>query len=175
MGCTLSDSATKFDFETSYREKYHKLFQEHAQLVKYIENDLGSSSHDQINILKYKIELLLTMLAMEEKSKDVISKRIETMKWMLVSQGKSEQQIEELFSNYRDKNHTFVDLDCDIEISSAIEKMQLFFKESRGLIIESLADEHGNIILHLPRETFITELESISNLSRKDLQVFTLL
>lgn len=185
MGCTLSngkikyDPTEKFNFETSYRNKFMKLSKEHSDLIKYIDEshfNRGSEvDNEQINVLQYKIELLLTMLAMEDKSKEIVLNRMEAMKFMLISEGQSAQQLEELFNQYSAHSPTMIDLNYDIDISNAIEKTQIAFETNRDEIIHTFVDDFGSLRVSMSREEFIKALEAVNiKLSTKDLQILSL-
>jgi len=185
--CASSDSSRcpteKFNFEASYRNKYTKLSNEHSTLIKYVEEnvfDRGNEiDNEQINILKYKIELLLTILAMEDKSKDVINGRMEAMKCMLVSEGQSAQYLEELFSQYNTAHSpSTIDLNYDIDIANAIEMTRNAFEKNhvRDEIVQAFVDEEGTLRLSVSREEFVERLEATTtiHLPTKDLQVLSL-
>ena len=174
--CASSSAAEGYDFDESYRAKYFKLQAEHKELVAYFENKLEpQDNNEQLNLLRYKIELLLTMLAMEEKSKEVVSNRLETMKWMLVSQGTSESQMEELMSQYgKDRVPMTFNLEEDIDMASVIEKMKNYFKSFKSEIVTYLVDGDGNMILNLTREDFVIKMSALVDLTKKELMVLSI-
>lgn len=181
MGCTASNSrldpTEKFNFEASYRNKFMRLSKEHNQLVKYIEENLDRGNevdNEQVNVLRYKIELLLTMLAMEDKSKEVIVSRMETLKWMLMSEGQSAQQLEELFSQYAAHSPSTIDLNYDIDIASAIEKTRVVFGVKRDEIVSAFLAEDGTLRLTLTRQEFVSALGPATQLPTKILQILAL-
>jgi hypothetical protein len=175
--CTSGAADNKFDFEAETRIKYAKLKEEHDKLVKHFENELGgkpdfSADQEQMNLLRYKVELLLTMLAMEEKSKEVLSNRVETLKWVILSQGTSEEQINELLEKYtKGQSVSSEDINFDIDISSAFSKIRAAFETSKEQIINTLIDEDGNIIFNLTKDQFIEKLSFVTTLHKKDLHV----
>lgn len=175
MGCTPSaDKIKKFDFEASYRDKYHKLFDENKKLVKYLEEEgLQRPSREELNVLRYEIEILLTMLAMEEKSKDIISKRLEAAKLIIMSQGNSQQQLDDVISATLSQNTSC--LEYEIEISSAIEKMKKSFVTLQKDIVEAFLDGEGNVLISLSRDAFIEKLSTITtNQSKRELEFLSI-
>lgn len=54
-------------------------------------------ANEQHNLLRFKIEVLVNMLGIEEKKSDGLSKRLETLKWILNSQGVSEETMKRIF------------------------------------------------------------------------------
>ena len=50
-------------------------------------NDAKSKGSEQQNLLRYKVEVLVNMLAMEEKKSDALTKRLETIKYLMLQHG----------------------------------------------------------------------------------------
>lgn len=57
-------------------------------------------THEQQNLLRFKIEVLVNMLTAEEKRNELTSKRLDTLKWLIHSQGVSEETITKILASY---------------------------------------------------------------------------
>lgn len=166
MGCTASKNI--HDEELNELKEY----------VKQVEN----KSHEQQNLLRFKIEVLVNMLSVEEKRNDATSKRLETLKWLLHAQGITEDSINILVTKLdeegRENAHSIIEKSQLlkspnlVDITEAIQRMREEFELFRDDILHSFAESNGKIIPHLPANDFMKQIYTVTeNISKGDLQV----
>jgi hypothetical protein len=140
-------------------------------------------SAEQQNLLRFKIEVMVNMLAMEEKKNDATSKRLETLKWVLLQQGISEQKLLHILSQQEKNGDSMGDSAAKfgdeikaskslIDLSGAISRTSEEFGNFRNDIIYSFADNTGKIVNCLTTDQFMRQLFTVTeNLSKADIQV----
>lgn len=144
-----------------------------------------NKSNEQQNLLRFKIEVLVNMLAMEEKKSETIEKRVETLKGLLQSEGITEQMLTSVMMNAEK-----ADLDTRASVSGSTEKGAPFrnvgwvdlegplsrtqeeFDLYRADIIPAFAGEDGKVVAVLRNDEFMKQLYQVTEkLSKADLQV----
>jgi hypothetical protein len=90
MGCATSkEDIAKFE---ALQERCDELELERAELeqnIVSVENDMISSeqkSKEQLNLYRFKIEVMANMLSVEEKKMEAAVKRLETLKLAMLTQ-----------------------------------------------------------------------------------------
>ena len=144
------------------------------------ENGKMKTQHkEQCNLLRFKIEVLVHMLAMEEKKLEASVKRLDALKWATLTQGITEQTMADSLNRTNARPQRSGDKDVlltsEFDINGAFTRMEKEFKESRERILSGFADEEGRICTALGREEFLRKLYSMTeDLSRTDVQVLSL-
>jgi hypothetical protein len=163
---------------TSSKDMHDEELNELKEYVKQIE----SKSHEQQNLLRFKIEVLVNMLAVEEKRNDATSKRLETLKWLLHAQGITEDSINILVTKLdeegKENAHNIIEKSQILkspkiaDITEAIQRMREEFQLFRDDILHAFAESDGKIIPHLPANDFMKQIYTVTeNISKADLQV----
>lgn len=166
MGCTASKNV--------HDEELNEL----REYVKQIE----TKSHEQQNLLRFKIEVLVNMLSVEEKRNDATSKRLETLKWLLHAQGITEDSlailVDRLDKEGKENAYSLIEKSQILkspklaDITEAIQRMRDEFELFRDDILHSFAESDGKIIPHLPANDFMKQIYTVTeNISKADLQV----
>jgi hypothetical protein len=152
-------------------------------LLKQLLDDSQISANEQQNLLRFKIEVLVNMLAMEEKKSETTNKRLETLKWLMHSQGVSEQTLTDILKNSEDIYNEKQNEGSDgtilsnrgnrlIDLSGAIARMTEDFKEFREDILHSFAELDGKIVAHLTTEEFSKQIYVVTDkVSKTDIHV----
>jgi hypothetical protein len=140
---------------------------------------------EQSNLLRYKIELLVNMLTIEESKVDSLTKRVEALKWAMINNGLTFNEHTEIPGKrvIQDEKHSPVpnSLNGDsnwlpmYDLKGAIARMQDDFADSNYDIIRCFADEDGKVVAWLAREDFCRQLYAVtSKVSKIDIQVISL-
>jgi hypothetical protein len=136
---------------------------------------------EQSNLLRFKIEVLVHMLAVEEKKLDAAVKRLDALKWAMLTQGISEQNMSAILNSVRAESKG-LNLDksqdtngailSSIDLAGAIARLRKEFEVSKESIIVCFADNEGRISDEMKRDEFVRVLYSATEkLSRADVQV----
>ncbi len=161
--------------------------QEELNSLQLLLKDSQVSAAEQQNLLRFKIEVLVNMLAMEEKKSASTTKRLETMKWLIHSQGVSDQTLTDILKQSDDNNgelpggvkspqsgevmYRGAPL---IDLSGAIERMFAEFESFRNDILHAFAEEDGKIVTQLEIEDFSKQLYTVTeNVTKTDIHVST--
>lgn len=130
-------------------------------------------SHEQVNLMRFKIEVLVQMLAVEEKKFEQSSKRLEALKWAMLTQGFSEKLMSRLLNSsvdFSEKKNLL--LSTEMDLSGAVAKMTEEMKLSKESIVSAFADTDGKIIPTMARPEFSKYLfEATEALSKSDVEV----
>eukprot|EP01038_Epipyxis_sp_PR26KG_P011246 gene11246-15090_t len=165
-------------------------------------NKEKEKSEEKQNLLRFKIEVLVQMLAIEEKKNESLTKRVETLKWILLAQGVSEQHLASLLINsnsiesiplqnnkllmdHQDNSISVPSSNNDrsiliknigmIDLNGPISRMISEFDEYPDSIIEAFADSNGKILTNINSDEFMRILFSITEkISKADIQVLSL-
>ena len=179
MGCSSSaqaDRLSKFVL-APLEEERNRLEQEKKQFEQ--ELLIREQKHyEKINLLRFKVEILVQMLGAETKKEEALTKRIEALKWALLTQGWSENNMSDkmlslnstsLSSESRERNLMIAHFD----ISGALTRMSDILQNSKESALRAFADSDGKIFPVLSRDDFAECLRNISNrtLSETDIQV----
>jgi hypothetical protein len=184
-GCGTKLQAPLGSVETMYETKYRKLVKEHRELVRSFEARTLSSAVDEsgdiatheeaINLLRYRVDLLMTMLAISEKGKETLQGRVDTLKQLILTQGASEQQLAEMLAQQTGASgETLLDISFDLDLASAFDHMRISFQTSQFEIVRSLSDPTGVLQPVLPKDEFIERLAGSTELPRRDLAALSL-
>lgn len=183
MGC----GASKEDIEryNSLLAERDHIALEKADLVRRLEllelnrRDFESQSNEQLNMYRFKIEVLVQMLAIEEKKQQTVVKRLETLKLALLNQGVSNKTMSNILSQTNDSNSSkdekSILLTSAFDLSGALGRMTEEMASSAEDIIYSFADVEGKIVSALPREDFMRYLyNATTTLTKSDVQILSL-
>ena len=147
---------------------------------------LQSKNKEQQNLLRFKIEVLVNMLAVEEKKNQALMERYEMLKDELFAQGVDEDKLTGLFRDAvksiggtnlslkaNDQEQVYHTIDrARSDLSAAIAHVQDEFSLYKTDIITALADEQGRFeptLLHLD---FMKRLYmATDHISRDDIEV----
>lgn len=80
--------------------------------------------HEQLNLLRFKIEVLVNMLSVEEKRGELTTKRVETLKWLLQSHGMTEEKLTEIIQKIENAANGNED-----NVRSSFEKNQILVQQ----------------------------------------------
>lgn len=134
-------------------------------------------AQEQSNLMRFKVEVLINMLAIEEKKMETSQKRLEALKWVLLSQGISQNTVSNLLTGSIDSlpQSERASLDrriADVDMAASIENMKKDFDLYKSDIIQCFADDEGKIVSSLTREEFMRQLFcATENVSKADVQV----
>jgi len=173
MGCTASSHAHS---EEELREL--------REYLKQVE----TKSHEQQNLLRFKVEVLVNMLAVEEKRNEASSKRLETLKWLLHAQGVNEDSLSQLMNTSVEGEDAKESIQNIVsksqllkssrmaDLTGAMQRMREEFELFREDILHAFAESDGKIIPHLPTNDFMKQVYTVTeNISKSDLQVSSIL
>lgn len=150
-------------------------------------DDTKQKSGEQQNLLRFKIEVLVNMLAMEEKKSESIEKRVDTLKWLLHSQGIAEQTLTSILLNAEktdeetragmmgslERSISFRNVGL-VDLAGALSRTQEEFSLFRADILPAFAGEDGKIVANLSNDEFMKQLYTVTEkLSKADIQVST--
>lgn len=167
MGCAASGDASQM-----------------TRLVLELEDSKNKASETQ-NLLRFKIEILVNMLAVEEKKNESSTKRLETLKWLLHSQGVAEQTLTNILINAEncdeenrsnmmgsvERNISFRHVGL-VDLAGAISRGREEFELYRTEIFPAFAEEDGKIVTTLTNDEFMKQLYTVTEkLSKADIQV----
>lgn len=184
MGC----GASKEDIEkyNSLLAERDHLALEKADLVRKIDllefniRQIEIKTNEQLNLYRFKIEVLVQMLAIEEKKQHAVVKRLETLKLALLNQGISNKTMTNILSHSVDQGSPKNDeksilLTSAFDLTGALSRMSQEMASSAEDIIYSFADSEGKIVSALQREDFMRYLyNATETLSKADVQILSL-
>jgi hypothetical protein len=149
-------------------------------------NDTKSRASEQQNLLRFKIEVLVNMLAVEEKKSEGVSKRVETLKWLLHEQGVAEQTLTSILLNAEkdvseearnemlgsaERSISFRNVGL-VDLSGALSRAQEEFELFKADIVPAFADEEGKVVATLTNNEFMKQLYTVTErLTKADIQV----
>ncbi len=142
MGCTASNDTSDY---------LHQIEALRAQM-----EENKTKAHEQQNLLRFKVEVLVNMLAVEEKRSEETTKRIDTMQWLLAKQGINETSLNQILLNLdagsQEKFHATVasaKLDDRIlmpDVGTVVDKMRDEFTNNRDDILHAFCRADGKIV-----------------------------
>ena len=157
-----------------------------------------AESKEQQNLLKYKVEVLVNMLAMEEKKKDRLRELIEENKWKLMKQGITEDKLKDMANMValgRDKMSGTVTSNslqttasfsstpvfsptqapANANLAGAVQRLRKEFEQSKLEIFKVFANEDYRLEVMMPTPIFCKTLYSVTNqVSKNDAQILAL-
>jgi len=142
------------------------------------ENEL--KCQEQLNLYRFKIEVLVQMLAVEEKKLQSAVKRLEALKLAMLNQGFSDKTMSNVLlsggeSPTKKEGEKAILLTSAFDLTGAIDRLSTEMKKSAEDIIFAFADSDGKIVSALPREDFMRYLyNSTDTLTKTDVQVLSL-
>ena len=111
--------------------------------------DINLKANEQINLLRFKVEVLLEMLSIEEKKYTTTAKRLDALKWAIANDCVEVTR----------KPQSAINMD----ISGAMERMlNEFNKNAEGILIK-FADLSGEIPASLDSTSFTNTLISCTS------------
>ena len=139
---------------------------------------------EQKNLLRFKVEVLINMLAIEEKKKESLTKRIEVMKWTMLSNGVNEDGLNGILktipdartiTNGDERSPAPAHLTSAIDLGGAIERLGNEFVTNKRDIVQSFADEDGKVVTSLSRDQFMRQLYAATeHVSKADIHAISL-
>jgi hypothetical protein len=163
MGCTASNDA--------------HLLKELNDLKEYLRQQ-ETKTHEQQNLLRFKIEVLVNMLAVEEKRNDSTTKRLNTLKWLLHSQGVNENSVTKILNDLEKDGKLNLENSLPTQImdlTGAIERMREEFNDHRTDIVHCYALSNGKLISTLPVKEFIEQTFQVTEkISQIDLKLLAM-
>jgi hypothetical protein len=171
--------------EGSWQQQYNTLkFQTDEAIERYKKSTVELTEQrekavEQGNLVRFKMEVLINMLAIEEKKIETSEKRLETLKWVLLSHGISQNTVSNLIDgsgdNIKGLKMSLEKKLADFDLTTAIVKMTKDFEAFRTDIIQCFADDDGKIVATLSRDEFMRQLYSVTeNISKNDCQLIAL-
>ena len=145
-----------------------------------------AKANEQQNLLRYKIEVMVNMLAMEEKKSESVTKRVETLKWLLHELGVAEKTLTSILVNAEEAdNETRRNMAGSVErtisfrniglvdLAGALSRTQDEFARNKTSIIPAFADEEGKLVANLSNDEFMKQLYTVTeDITKADIQVF---
>lgn len=154
MGCTASTDNSQYLLQIE-------------QLRQQMEQD-KIKAHEQQNLLRFKVEVLVNMLAVEEKRSEEHAKRIDTMQWLLAKQGLNEETLGQMLialdEKTREKFHSSMassklsEKSLLPDVGTVVDKMRDEFTNNRDDILHAFSRSDGKIVSIVPVETFIKQI-----------------
>ena len=149
--------------------------------------DSKLKANEQQNLLRFKVEVLVNMLAMEEKKSKIDSERVEKLKYLLAQghQGLTEESITSLLvkaemtdqdlrnslSGSIERSASFRNVGL-VDLAGALSRAQEDFNDFRTDIIPAFAEEDGKVVVSLSNDEFMKQLYSVTDkLTKADIQV----
>ena len=132
-------------------------------------------SNEQLNLYRYKIEILVQMLAIEEKRQQTISKRLDTLKLALLKQGVTSKTMSQYSPTGTADDSQPIFLPSTLDLSGAISRMYQEMHACPEDILHSFANSEGKIVSALSRDDFMRYLyNSTDKLTKPDVQILSL-
>ena len=145
-----------------------------------------AKANEQQNLLRFKIEVMVNMLAMEEKKSESVTKRVETLKWLLHELGVAEKTLTSILVNAEEAdNETRRNMAGSVErtisfrniglvdLAGALSRTQDEFARNKTSIIPAFADEEGKLVANLSNDEFMKQLYTVTeDITKADIQVF---
>jgi hypothetical protein len=129
-------------------------------------------SVEQQNLLRFKVEVMVNMIAMEEKKNETATKRIETMKWAMLESGMSEQKLQQMLGNPDQTMQGAKPKPAAVDLSGAMSRTAAEFGKFRNDILYAFATEDGRLVNTLGTDEFMKQLYTVTeDLSKADIQV----
>lgn len=149
-----------------------------------IHEDEMARSSEQRNLLRFKVEVLINMLAIEEKKMGALTKRIEVLKWSMLSKGVSEDGLNDILksipgtmvlANGANDKPIISNLPSTFDLGGAIERLQGEFMTNKKDIVQSFADDEGKIVTSLSKDEFMRQLFAATEaISKSDIHAIAL-
>lgn len=159
MGCTSS----KPQDNTEYLRQIEDL---RLQL-----KNAQERSHEEENLLRFKIEVLVNMLTVEEQRSEIATKRLETLKWV-VGTSSDLDSVRQLVHSTNESEIFGHIQPLNAELGEAIEIMRKDFVQFREDIFMALATEDGHIVSSLPKLEFMKQVYGATeNVQKAELQL----
>ena len=134
-------------------------------------------STEQQNLLRFKVEVMVNMLAMEEKKTETTTKRIEKLKCIMLDQGISEQRLMHMLENPDERRKRMEDSSNgvapqSVDLSGSLSRTAAEFDRFRNDIVFSFASVDGKLANTLRTAEFSKQLYTVTeDLSKADIQV----
>ena len=140
-----------------------------------IQIDHNRKSNEQINLLRFKVEVLLQMLAIEEKKFETTAARLDALKWAVANNCLEIADASHQSNASTASMHAKAD-GCDVnrlDIAGAMGRMWAEFQRCSENILIKFADEKGEITPSLSKQEFVNTLLTITStrLSLADIEV----
>jgi len=122
--------------------------------------DIQAKTNEQVNLLRFKVEVLVEMLAMEEKKYETTAKRLEALKWAyeLQTTKLNDASGKGALSNTADEMSSPLS-----DIHGAMARLsEEFSKNSSGIVIR-FADDKGQLASSLSKSEFVHTLMTIAS------------
>lgn len=143
-----------------------------------------AKSSEQKNLLRFKVEVLINMLAIEEKKMESLTKRIEVLKWAMLSRGITEDGLDGMLKCIPDamvSNETGLSspqtksINTPVDLGGAIERLAEEFATNKRDIVQCFADEEGKVVTSLSRDEFMRQLYAATeHVSKADIHAISL-
>jgi hypothetical protein len=132
---------------------------------------LQDRSHEEENLLRFKIEVLVNMLTVEEQRSEIATKRLETLKWVVSTSGDLDSVRHLIHSTSESEIFNSVQ-PLNAELGEAIEIMRKDFIQFREDIFLALATEDGYLVSSLPKLEFMKQIYGATeNVQKNELKL----
>lgn len=161
MGCGSSNPGALLEYQRQIDELRLQL------------KNQETKSHEEENLLRFKVEVLVNMLTVEEQRNEIATKRLETLKW-LVSTSNDLDSVRQLLHSAEERQafDSIVQQSANAEIGEAVEMMRRDFAAFKEDIFTALAAEDGHIVSSLPRLDFMKQVYSATeHIQKSELQL----
>ena len=144
-----------------------------------------AKSSEQNNLLRFKVEVLINMLAIEEKKMGSLTKRIEVLKWAMLSRGVTEDGLNGILQSFPDaivasndpekSNPAITSITTVVDLGGAMERLADEFATNKRDIVQCFADGEGKVVTSLSRDEFMRQLYAATEqVSKADIHAISL-
>lgn len=189
MGCGASkEDIAAFE---AMRQRCDQLELDRAELEQNIvtlEKEMlnnDNKSKEQLNLYRFKIEVMTNMLSVEEKKLESTVRRLETLKLAMLTQGFSDKAMNTLLRTGQggksagpaggkasaDEQKDIL-MNSAFDLSGAIERLTKEMASHAEDVIYAFANKQGKLLSHVSRDDFCRYLFNVTeSLSKSDVQV----
>lgn len=135
---------------------------------------LQKTTKEQENLLRFKVEVLVNMLTVEEQRNAVVTDRLETMRWLLHSKEDclNEENVRLALSSIDNTLPTPAHISKIVDLTTALTNMQSEFDDFKEDILHALAVSDGKVESFIPRDIFVRQVyEATERIKRSDVEV----
>jgi len=129
---------------------------------------------ERVNLLRFKVEVLVQMLSAESKKEEALGNRIEALKWALLTQGLTEKNMRSVLSNMNEglsDTREREELAAIFDLAGSRSRMEKIFETSQEIVIRAFADDEDRIIPELKKTEFCSMLTTATQRKLSELDV----
>lgn len=128
-----------------------------------------SAESKEVNLLKYKIEVLLSMLAIKDQELSSANDKVDALKWVVANRQDSSTTPASVSSQSLDIN------EFRVELITAMNKMTKEFPSCKTQLFAAMSQESEALPAILPKEVFVKAVSNTcKSLSEKEINLLAL-